>query len=170
MLIYDPALDPYHTAIRILTIAISATARGAELTVDAARIADYFLAYPYKMANFKFPAEFKPLRAAVKETENPYRHANGNRAAFERIRPIFFAALSGLVASDLIQEATLQKGIIELTNHPMPDKLASAAQRFQARQTTIGKFLLSDFLAIPATGENGLKHRSNLIEHRYDIA
>lgn len=44
MLIYDPALDPYHTAVRILVISISATARGAELTVDAARIADYFLA------------------------------------------------------------------------------------------------------------------------------
>ncbi len=170
MLIYDPALDPYHTAVRILAITISAAARGAELTVDAARIADYFLAYPYKMANFKFPAEFKAIRAAVKETENPYRHANGNRAAFERMRPIFFAALSGLVASDLIQVGALKRGILAQTSHPMPDELASAVQRFHARQTTIGKFLLSDFLAIPATGENGLKHRSNLIEHRYDIA
>jgi len=170
MLIYDPALDPYHTAVRILVISISATARGAELTVDAARIADYFLAYPYKMASFKFPAEFKSLRAAVKETQNPYRHANGDRAVFERMRPIFFAALTGLVASNHIQDTALQKGIIELTNHPMSNELASATQRFQARQTTIGKFLLSDFLAIPATGENGLKHRSNLIEHRYDIA
>jgi len=95
MLIYDPALDPYHTAVRILVISISATARGAELTVDAARIADYFLAYPYKMASFKFPAEFKSLRAAVKETQNPYRHANGDRAVFERMRPIFLLRLPG---------------------------------------------------------------------------
>jgi hypothetical protein len=170
MLIYDPALDPYHTAVRILAILFASTAREAELTADAARIADYFLVYPYKMSNFKFPAEFKAMRTAVKETENPYRHANGNRAAFERMRPIFFAAVSGLVATGLVDAGALKRGILALTNSPAPDDLAAAAQRFQARQTTIGKFLLTDFLAIPANGDNGLKHRSNLIEHRYDIA
>lgn len=170
MLIYDPALDPYHSAIRILAIAMSSAKLRIALSIDAARIADYFLVYPYKMVVFRFPAEFRTMRAAVKETENPYRHASGTRAAFERMRPIFFAALSGLVAADLIDAAGLKHGILALTESDMPDDLAAAVARFQERQTVVGKFVLSDLLAMPTNGDNGLKHRSSLIEHRYDIA
>lgn len=169
MLIYDPALDPYHSAIRILAIALSGANGQNELQIDAARIADYFLVYPYKMISFKFPSEFRTMRAAVKEVENPYRHASGNRAVFERMRPIFFAALSGLVAANLVDVSGLKRGILALTDINMPDDLAAAVHRFQERQTAVGKFVLSSLLSIPVNGDNGLKHRSNLIEHRYDI-
>lgn len=170
MLIYDPALDPYHSAIRILSIAMSSAKRQIELSVDAARIADYFLVYPYKMIGFRFPAEHRSIRAAVKETENHYRQALGTRAAFERMRPIFFAALSGLVAANLIDVAGLKRGILGLTESDIPDDLAAAVARFQERQTVVGRFVLSDLLAMPPNGNNGLKHRSSLIDHRYDIA
>ena len=170
MLIYDPALDPYHTAVRILAIANSEAASTGTLTIDAARIADYFLVYPYKMADFKFPAEFKSVRTAVKATENPYRHANGNRAVFERMKPIFFAAVSGLAAAGILNGAALKHGTLALDDMPALGELAAAVQRYRARQTAVGQFVLTDFLEIPAAGENGLKHRSNLIEHRYDIA
>jgi len=169
MLIYDPALDPYHTAVRILAIALAASTSDVELSIDSARICDYFLVYPYKMGTFKFPAEFKSIRAAVKDAENPYRRANGNRTVFERMRPIFFAAVSGLIAAGLMDAESIRRGNLALTINPIPDDLAAAVQRFEARQATIGKFLLTDFLAIPATGPSGLKSRSNLIEHRYDI-
>ncbi len=170
MLIYDQALDPYHCAIRILAIAMSSAKLRIELTIDATRIADYFLVYPYKMIGFKFPAEFRTMRTAVKETENPYRDAAGTRAAFERMRPIFFSALSGLAAAELIDVVGLKRGILVFTESAIPDDLAAAVARFQARQTVVGKFVLSDLLTIPANGDNGLKHRSSLIEHRYDIA
>jgi len=170
MLIYDPALDPYHSAIRTLAIAMSSAKRRIELSIDAARIADYFLVYPYEMISFRFPAEFQTIRAAVKETENPYRNASGTRTAFERMRSIFFAALSGLVAANFIDADGLKRGVLALSDSPMPGDLAAAIARFQERQTVVGKFVLSDLLTMPTNGYNGLKHRSSLIEHRYDIA
>ncbi len=170
MLIYDPALDPYHSAIRILSIATSSAKQHIELTIDAARIADYFLVYPYNMLGFKFPTEFRSIRSAVKKTKNPYRQAFGTRAAFERMRPVFFAALSGLTATDLIDAAKLKSGTLVLSDTTIPEDLVAAIDRFQKRQTAVGMFILSDLLAMPANGENGLKHRSNLIEHRYDFA
>jgi hypothetical protein len=169
MLIYDPALDPYHSAIRILTIAIAAQSKAIELTLDAARIADYFLVYPAKIINFTFPAQLKSLRAAAKELENPYRQTLGNRATFEKMRPIFLSALSGLVAAGFIDEDGLKRGVLKLSNKNIPEDLAAAVNRFQIRQTTVGEFVLSDMLAIRPNGDNGLKHRSKLIEHRYDI-
>lgn len=170
MLIYDPALDPYHSAIRTLAITISASQRNIALTLDAARIADYFLVYPYKMLGFKFPTEYRAMRAAVKATKNPYRQASGDRAAFERMRPIFFAALSGLAAAQVVDIPALKHGILSLTDGSLPADLAAAVARFHDRQTEVGRFVLSDLLGLPANGENGLKHRSGLIEHRYDVA
>jgi hypothetical protein len=169
MLIYDPALDPYHSAIRILTITLAAQSKAIELTFDAARIADYFLVYPAKIVNFTFPAQLKSLRTAAKELENPYRQTLGNRATFDKMRPIFLSALSGLVAAGYIDEDALKSGVLKPSNMKIPEDLAAAVDRFQIRQTTVGKFVLSDMLAMRPNGDNGLKHRSKLIEHRYDI-
>jgi hypothetical protein len=168
MLIYDPALDPYHSAIRILTIAIAAKKKQIELSLDAARIADYFLVYPSKIVNFTFPAQFKSIRTAAKEAENPYRQTLGNKATFERMKPIFLSALSGLVAAGFVDEDELKRGIVTPLDVDIPDDLAAALDRFQVRQTAVGSFVLSDMIAMRTNGDNGLKHRSKLIEHRYD--
>lgn len=169
MLIYDPALDPYHCAIRVLAIAESAGNKAIELTLDAARIADYFLVYPAKLVSFRFPDEFKSVRADAKLAENPYRQASGNRATFERMRPIFFAALSGLVAAGFVDGAAVREGTLLRTSEVLPETLAAAVDRFQTRQPSAGSFVLSGLLEISPNGKDGLKHRSGLIEHRYDI-
>jgi len=169
MLIYDPALDPYHSAIRILTIAIAAKKKQIELSLDAARIADYFLVYPSKIINFTFPAQFKSIRTAAKEAENPYRQTLGNKATFERMKPIFLSALSGLVAAGFVDEDKLKRGVLAPLDVDMPEDLVAALDRFQIRQAAVGSFVLSDMIAMHPNGDNGLKHRSKLIEHRYDI-
>ncbi|WP_343584003.1 ABC-three component system middle component 5 [Herbaspirillum sp.] len=169
MLIYDQALDPYHTAVRLMAILSAATQRSVPLSVDAARIADYFLVYPSKMGDFTFPAEFRNIRSAVKESGNPYRNAPGMRAAFERMRPIFSAALSGLIAAGYVNEDAFISGFIQPSDATIPDGLQAAIDRFKTRQTSVGKFILSDLLDMPANGDKGLKHRSRLIEYRYDL-
>lgn len=169
MLIYDQALDPYHTSIRLMAILRAAEERSVQLSVDAARIADYFLVYPSKMDGFIFPTEFRNIRNAIKETGNPYRNAPGIRAAFERMRPIFVAALSGLIAAQFVKDDAFSSDLIHSDTSEIPDTFQAAVDRFRARQTTIGKFILSDLLDIPANGDKGLKHRSRLIEYRYDI-
>jgi hypothetical protein len=168
MLIYDPALDPYHSAIRILTIAIAAKRKKIELSLDAARIADYFLVYPSKIISFTLPNQFKQIRTAAKAAENPYRQTVGNKATFERMKPIFLSALSGLAAAAFINPDELKRGIIAFPDVDIPNDLQAAVERFQDRQSVVGKFVLSDMIAIHPNGDNGLKHRSKLIEHRYD--
>lgn len=168
MLIYDPALDPYHCAIRILALAVSSAKIDVELTTDAARIGSYFLAYPSKMLGFVFPAEYRSIRAMARDAQNPYRSASGDKVAFERMRPIFVAAVSGLVAAKLLEPTSLERGIVQLTKTPVPQELVDAVTRFRDRQTRIGNFLLSDFLRLPTNGNSGIKSRSGLIEHRYD--
>jgi hypothetical protein len=170
MLIYDPALDPYHSAVRILSILLAAAQREIVVSVDAARIADYFLVYPYKIRSFRLPTDFKDIRKAATESDNPYRRSTGARAAFERMRPIFFSALTGLVAAGLVDEEALKDGPLSLSRTDLPPDLLAAIERFQGRQTKVGHFVLSELIRIPSNGINGLKDRSGLIEFRYDIA
>jgi hypothetical protein len=170
MLIYDPAFDPYHSAVRILAILRAAQSRQLEVSIDAARITDYFLVYPYKIRSFRLPPEFSLLRKAANDSDNPYRRASGSRATFERMRSVFLAAVTGLVAAGLLDGEALKRGLISLADSTLPEILAAAVSQFDSRQTTVGRFLLSDFLSMPANGAGGLKDRSGLIEHRYDIA
>lgn len=169
MLIYDPALDPYHTSIRLLTIARAAQIIKKEITLDTVRIADYFLVYPTKLLSFRMPQDHIQIRAAAKLLENPYRHAAGMKTSFERMRPIFFATLSGLAAAELIDVNDLKRGVLSLSASPQPQDLEAAVQRFEIRQNTVGKFVLKKLVAMNPNGQNGLKHRSGLLEHRYDI-
>ncbi|MCZ8403614.1 hypothetical protein O9570_19325 [Achromobacter xylosoxidans] len=168
MLIYDPALDPYHGAVRLLTLVTAASEQKIDLTLDAARLADYFLVYPYKLHAFRFPDEFKSMRTAVKEAENPYRNASGNRVAFERMRPIFLSTLSGLAAAAIIDDDKVKQGLIRRSHKMLPPELVSAIQHFRQRQSAVGNFVLSKFISIPTNGKDGLKHRSGLLEYRYD--
>lgn len=108
------------------------------------------------------------MRTMARDTQNPYRSASGDKVAFERMRPIFVAAVSGLVAAKLLEPTSLERGIVQLTKTPVPQGLVDAVTRFHDRQTDIGNFLLSDFLRLPTNGNNGIKSRSGLIEHRYD--
>jgi hypothetical protein len=170
MLIYDYALDPYHCAIRILTICTYGNAEKRLFQVDSVRILDYFLVYPSKLASSRLPLEHKSIRKQVRDIENPYRHSPGKRAAFERMKSIFHAASSGLGAAGMIDIDLLERGILKLNPNNIPPEMESAVHRFKARQSTVGNFILAVLSAYPVNGADGLKNRSGLLEYRYDIA
>lgn len=169
MLIYEPALDPFHSAVRILAIAQNSAELGLQVTIDAVRIADHYLSYPSALNQFRFPSELRSIRKLLRGTENPYR-TNGGKAVFERIHPIFSTALSSLSAQGYIDCEALKQGVIIASELDSSSDLSVSINRFRQRQTEIGKFVLNSLLSIPANGAGGLKDRSGLIEHKYDVA
>lgn len=169
MLIYEPAFDPYHSAVRILAMAQNSAKLGAQVAIDAIRIADHYLVYPAALNQFRFPSEFRAIRKLVRDAENPYR-TSGGKAVFERMQPIFLAALSSLAAKGLVDGEALKQGVIVASEIENSSDLTVAINRFQQRQTKIGEFILKDLLLIPTNGAGGLKDRSGLIEYKYDVA
>lgn len=169
MLIYDNALDPYHCSVRILAICIYGNADRRMFQVDSVRILDYFLVYPSKLAFCRLPSEHKSIRTSIKEIENPYRHSPGKRAAFERMKSVFYAAASGLGAAGMIDVEFLERGIFKIKPECIPIEIDAAVQRFKARQSTVGDFILAVLSTLPLNGPDGLKHRTGLLEYRYDI-
>lgn len=168
MLIYDPNRDPYHCAIRILAVLDNRALQA--LPIESVRIADYYLAYPSKIADIRLPQQFRYIRTQAKKLTNPYRHPLGIKASFERLRPIFLAAASGLVAAGFVDEVEFKNGQLKATDKSLPEALRAAVSSFLARESDVRKFVVSQLLEIPLLGNDGLKHRSGLAEHRYDSA
>lgn len=169
MLIYDYALDPYHCAIRIITLCLFSESAIDNLDAEHARILDYYLVYPSKIEAARLPPELKSIRTAAKAAANPYRNSPSKRSAFERMKPVFYSAASGLAAAGYLNITLYERGILSCSSHDVPEELLAAAQRFRARQSKIGNFIFSDLLSLPLNGADGLKHRTGLLEHRYDI-
>lgn len=170
MLIYDYALDPYHCAIRLLAICLcQEKRRDSSLSLEKARILDYYLVYPSKLAAVRLPIEHKAMRTAANQAINPYRHSPSKRAAFDRMRPIFYAAASALAAVGYIDSDAFAQGFLKFSNIKFPPELSAAIDRYNKRQSSVGNFVISVLSEIPLNGIDGLKHRTGLLEHRYDI-
>lgn len=168
MLIYDPTVDPYHCAIRVL--AIMGYGASSELPVDTVRIADYYLAYPAKVAEIRLPNNHRGIRKPSKSLATPYRNPLEAKSTFERMRPIFQAALSCLVAAGFLDAEKLKRGLVSKGDVALPNDLSLAVSGFLDRQSLVREFVIKELTTIPLLGGNGLKDRSGLMEHRYDPA
>ena len=166
MLIYDPTLDPYHCAIRIL--AISENASISHLPLDSVRIAVFYLAYPSKVAEIRLPSNLVKIRKCARVLATPYRNPFDVKASFERMYPIFHAAVLTLAAAGYIDSDRMRQGVIQRTDKAFPADLSNVLQEFMGREREIREFIARELTAIPLRGVDGLKHRSGLLEHRYD--
>ena len=165
MLIYDPTVDPYHCAIRVLAITGGSS---SELPLDAVRIADFYLAYPSKITNIRLLSHQRGIRKTSQSLSTPYRNPLEAKSTFERMRPIFHAATSCLVAAGFLDAEKLKIGVITRGPSALPEDLVVAVTNFLKRHSSVREFVIRELTTIPLLGSNGLKDRTGLMEYRYD--
>lgn len=168
MLIYDPTLDPYHCAIRILAILENSPI--LDLPLDSVRLAEFYLSYPSKVAEIRLPTRMVKIRKYARGLATPYRNPFELKSSFERMHPIFQAAVSTLAAAGYLDSDRTKQGVLQRTEMHLPVDLQNAIQQFLAREREIREFITKELTTIPLRGVDGLKHRSGLLEHRYDPA
>lgn len=166
MLTYDPTLDPYHCAIRILTVLENGSI--PDLPIDSVRIAEFYLAYPSKVAEMRLPSRMVKIRKFARELATPYRNPFGLKSTFERMNPIFQAAVSTLAAARYLNPDRMKQGFLQRTEMSLPPDLQTVIRKYVARAPEIREFIAKDLTAIPLLGSDGLKDRSGLLEYRYD--
>lgn len=166
MLIYDPALDSYHTAIRILSI-LDKNIEGLE--IDLVRILDFYLAYPSKVQEIRLPTQFRYAKKEAGRINTVYRKPPSGKTQFERMKPVFVAALHGLVAAGFLNTNFIKNGILLINFEKIPTDLRIAMQAFVSRQQTIKTFIIESLPTISLYGAGGLKERTGLLDFKYDI-
>lgn len=167
---YVAAYDPYHAVFRILVML--SLEQETILDIEAARIVDFYICYPWLVGNFKAAREISgQLKAANaakrKNTPSAYQVAPEPSLIFRRMRPSQLAAMSSLASKGLVDRDRLALGALQRTQKRLPEKLSAAVDRELADRPELYTFITS-ILKLPLKGIGGLKSRSGLEEFRYD--
>jgi hypothetical protein len=167
MLIYDPALDPYHCAVRLLAICQTVS---APIPTESVQILDFVLMFPTVLVEATLPKTMLALRKKAAARTNPFRQPPRSKAAVDSIRAIQATAASTLAVAKLIDAEELQVGMIRLTNDALPPQIGAAVNSYIAGDSEYRIEIIKSLSAIPPRGREGLKHRTKLLEYRYDAA
>ncbi|HBP30938.1 MAG TPA: hypothetical protein DD666_16160 [Advenella kashmirensis] len=165
MLIYHPVYDAYHCVFRMLTLAEHLK----NLEVDKARLLDFYLVFPGAMESIRLSGGLKPLRKIAKNLANEYRDPVSNLSTFREMRHIQEAALKSIAASGLIDIDRYKTGYVDRTAQPIPGAIEAKIQEFMSSNLIIKDAVLNKLAKMPLLGTDGLKHRSKLLEYRYDV-
>lgn len=166
MLIYHPAFDAYHCVFRMLAVTEWIT----ELEIDKARLLDFYILFPSTIASIRLPSGLADARRIAKLTANVYHDPLNPATTFKEMRYIQEAAFKCIAASGLIDIKNFETGLISRTEMIIPNELKLKVDAFLMGRQAIAKIVLDGLASIPLRGIDGLKHRTKLIEHRYDIA
>lgn len=168
MLIYDQSKDPYHSAVRALGIS---EALGADaLEVPKLTILDLAVTFPALLRHFRLPRDLQDLKKLDLARPSVFRPAPASHAAVEAIRAIQAVALATLASGQVIRADSLRRGLFARTDREIPDALREAVASWVARDADQKQAIILGLSRIPLNGPDGLKHRTGLMEHRYDAA
>lgn len=164
MLVYHPAFDAYHCVFRLLAILESRE----QIESDRLRILDFVLCFPAVVGDFRLPQKAMAIRKPAKLADNVYRTPLNSRATFGVLSASQEGALACLAAASFIAPNNLNEGIVVRTSSPLPDGLAQQCAKLKEREHLFFQQILPVLLDISLFGNDGLKARSGLLEHRYD--
>lgn len=166
MLIYHPAFDAYHCIFRMLAVSESVN----QVEIEKARILDFYLLFPSAVALIRLPTSIKDARRLARAMANPYHDPINPTSMFRDMRYVQEAALKCIAASGLIDRDLFEAGFVKRTAQQIPHNLLRSAQEFLTNREPVASVVLNDLADLPLRGENGLKHRTQMMEYKYDVA
>ena len=151
---YVPAFDPFHAIYRMLNI-LKRFDGNEMVEVDRLRIYDFYLLFP-----------FQANKTSLKIT--PYNYISNSRRIFERLRPYQMIALSHLASYGLINPEMLLQQKVSVTDTEKMQQVMSQLDEMSPEDVNVLSWLMLSFRNTPLNGVDGLKHRTKLIESKYD--
>jgi ribosomal protein L31E len=168
MLVYHPALDPYHCVARLIKLIQYPVQR--EMELDRVRIIDFYMVFPAWIRHIRVPTDTAMLRNKVSPPNNPYYYSGRRPDVFRQMQPLQVQAFSLLAGRDLISADALSAGRWLRGRQQLPTELRVLAEPTDDYERGRLAFLVDTLFSFPVAGPNGLKHRTGLLEYRYDAA
>ncbi len=167
MLLYNKALDPNHTILRIISIALKLNIEELEIEKDKIRIFDFLIANPAYISKLTIEKDLVKAKNEFKIYENNYQNFDPVRL-FETMTPICDVALAVLKEMQIISlHSESKRCVFHIGN--IPPRIAEIVSNKENSVSTQALDFISDHLQIkPLTGPLGLKSITKLMEYRYD--
>jgi len=168
MLLYNKALDPNHTILRIISFALKLDAEGVEIEKDKIRIFDFLIANPAYISKLSIGKDLVKTKNKFKMYENSYQNFDPIRL-FETMSPIYDIALAVLKEMQIISFHHKNKRcILHISN--IPAQIAEIASNEENSISIQALDFIRDHLQDKLlTGPSGLKSISKLMEYKYDV-
>ena len=169
MLAYQPAFDPYHTIFRMFRL-LFALNKCQDIELDKFRILDFYVAFPFLAADISFKQGQTRLRKVARKYDylRPYGGMPDGRDLFLQMLPIQKMACETMVYHQYLDKDFYHQGIIAPGKNLLESGLEKRICEINSQQGDLIELLQIICREYPLLGENGLKHRSKLMEHRYD--
>ena len=167
MLTYHPSLDTYHCFFRVIYFLSHAEDKSYD--VDMIRIIDFYLSAPTALRSFKFPVELRSKRKIFSDKVNDYNDIQNQSSLFFEMKHIHNAVLHMLVSIGLIDGDKFRNGSICLSKDQIPRELSRIIDNSTSIDNDVMDFSVNVLAKIPLLGAGGLKDRSGLMDHRYDL-
>jgi hypothetical protein len=168
MLLYNKALDPNHTILRIISLALKLSIEELEIEKDKIRIFDFLIANPAYISKLSVEKKLVKTKNKFKIYENNYQNFDPVRL-FETMSPIYDIALAVLKEMQIITlHSKSKRCVLHIGN--IPTQIAKIASNKENSISIHALDFISDHLQEKSlTGPSGLKSISKLMEYRYDV-
>lgn len=169
-LTFQPALDPFHAMFRLLRIQ-AATPNATPISVDHARIIDFYLAFPFKIEGIRLQPSHKKFRALSRAYlhTRTYGEQPEDAQLFSRMAPMQLAAMETLAANGVYDANLLRSSWLSPGGADVPAPLRDRVEEKNEAERDLVNFLELLATEYSMSGPNGLKHRTGLMEYRYDV-
>jgi hypothetical protein len=169
---YQPAFDPYNAIFRTLQLRSGGWLEKA-IPYDALRIADFFLLFPFYLNDKenRYRPEHRAIRTLGKKYEavKPYSRLPDKQTLFRRIEPFQIAAIGSLVGGGFVNVKCWQQHTVKATEKRLPEAIFTRLEDENSVNSDLIEAILILLQEYPLTGKDGLKHRTGLLEYRYDV-
>ncbi|MBU2969827.1 hypothetical protein KO527_10760 [Pseudoalteromonas sp. C2R02] len=165
MLLYNKALDPNHTLLRVVSILIKL--KITEIERDRIRIFDFLVANPAYIVKISISKNLLKEKNKFKGYENRYQNYNPINL-FESMSSIHDSVIFTLVAMGVLTELQdNDRYNFNLDNLPSDIKKIALDIENSISDQAIN-FICNYLQEIKLTGDKGLKCISKLMEYKYD--
>ena len=164
---YHPAFDAFNSIFRFLRIRLNENISSIE--VDKLRILDYYLLFPWRAATIRLLQKDIGLRKVAKglEAVQDYATLPSGESLLERMRPSQTAALQTMAHDGVVDIRQLRNDVVQFTRLMPPEELIRRLnERNQSEPDKMS--IIRALNSYGLLGQDGLKGRTALLEHRYD--
>ena len=166
MLTYHPAFDSYHCIFRVLLLLDKL--ENQSFDVDLIKILDFYLCMPPALSKFKYSSTLSKNKRWGKSFENSNNSSDNYRLLFYEVSRIQDAVFFYLASIGFVDGKQLKNGQLRLEDSL--DLSNFISERMDSVNQELLDFLTSELAPFPLLGKGGLKDRSSLMDHRYDIS
>lgn len=165
MIIYHQRNDVFHCIFRVLSIfAILDTKK---IEADRLKIIDFYFTFPHMLKNITIPRSTGSIQLSkwAQTLSVPYENIPNNKIIFSEMGDFQLLALDILISKDIL---TYENEFLTIGSNFKNIDIQRLVEDNTYTSNRMFKSLVDIFISNNLYGPNGLKHRTGLMEYRYD--